>query len=677
MSQSASLAWLKRLPLQRPLRLAIGLLLLAGAAAAQDRGFRPPPDATIQRDNPEARRLSAPGLRSVPAATPVEATRQASLDLDIRYIDGQLWDPGANRYQPVHLRGYMDHDRPAPSGPAQLVGPTIRVTPGDTVRMTLRNTLPSTGACPPGTGHGGPGCSNSTNLHSHGLWVSPTGNSDNVLLDLPPGSTFQYEYNIPADHPAGTFWYHPHRHGAVALQVGSGMAGALIVQGDRKPGDDPDQPGDIDVLTAGMPEKLLVFSQIPYGCFKDGKLQQTASGALPCGAGEVGMVENFYDQLGFGSSTSGGFQGWPATGRYTTVNGVVQPSFALTAGQPERWRLLHAGTGAPISFAIVPVKQGARLAAAGVAASREAETINATCNLATPVTSVEIQADGLTRATAFPTTADTLQPGYRSDLLVAVPQPGQYCLLDLAVPDDASRAPEPQRLLGVLEVAPAPRPVTGTSEAIIRAALVQQARQVLAGPAQARVVAELADPAAIGLGSFVWHRSVAEAELTGQQYVAFAVDNDVTRQPTLYHVNFEAYDPARVDRTLPLLGVEQWVLTAPVFPHVFHIHVNPFQIVSVTAPDGSDATDAKTVANNTKYHDPQYVGMAGVWRDTVFVNQNYTVTTRTRYQRYIGEFVLHCHILDHEDQGMMQNISIVAPGLPGPAAMRAKSGHTH
>ncbi|MNP74338.1 Multicopper oxidase [compost metagenome] len=36
----------------------------------------------------------------------------------------------------------------------------------------------------------------------------------------------------------------------------------------------------------------------------------------------------------------------------------------------------------------------------------------------------------------------------------------------------------------------------------------------------------------------------------------------------------------------------------------------------------------------------------------------YTLYVRTRYERYIGEFVLHCHILDHEDQGMMQNVSI-------------------
>ena len=43
----------------------------------------------------------------------------------------------------------------------------------------------------------------------------------------------------------------------------------------------------------------------------------------------------------------------------------------------------------------------------------------------------------------------------------------------------------------------------------------------------------------------------------------------------------------------------------------------------------------------------------------------YTVVVRTRYERYIGDFVLHCHILDHEDQGMMQNIRIALPDGAG------------
>jgi len=40
-----------------------------------------------------------------------------------------------------------------------------------------------------------------------------------VLLSINPGVDFEYVYNLPPDHPAGTFWYHSHRHGSTALQV--------------------------------------------------------------------------------------------------------------------------------------------------------------------------------------------------------------------------------------------------------------------------------------------------------------------------------------------------------------------------------------------------------------------------------------------------------------------------
>ena len=68
-----------------------------------------------------------------------------------------------------------------------------------------------------------------------------------------------------------------------------------------------------------------------------------------------------------------------------------------------------------------------------------------------------------------------------------------------------------------------------------------------------------------------------------------------------------------------------------------------------------------------------------MWKDTLWVKSLipnvdypkgvYTLVIRTRYQRYIGEYVLHCHILDHEDQGMMQNVQINLPdGQGGTAA---------
>jgi hypothetical protein len=71
--------------------------------------------------------------------------------------------------------------------------------------------------------------------------------------------------------------------------------------------------------------------------------------------------------------------------------------------------------------------------------------------------------------------------------------------------------------------------------------------------------------------------------------------------------------------------------------HPFHIHVNPFEMVR-TGPDGKPET---------------------VWKDTLLIHADTPVTVRSRYEDFTGAFVLHCHILDHEDQGMMQKVEIV------------------
>ena len=148
------------------------------------------------------------------------------------------YNPATGTYDKVRLRSYngtdVDPDTP-------YVSPTIEAVPGDTVYVNLHNQLPADPSCAahdpaPGEPYvNDPHCFNGTNLHTHGLWVNPAGNGDNVLLSINPGVKFQYEYKIPGGHPAGTFWYHTHRHGSTALQVSSGMAGALIIRGDRLP----------------------------------------------------------------------------------------------------------------------------------------------------------------------------------------------------------------------------------------------------------------------------------------------------------------------------------------------------------------------------------------------------------------------------------------------------------
>ncbi|MFM6288738.1 MAG: multicopper oxidase domain-containing protein [Dolichospermum sp.] len=162
-------------------------------------------------------------------------------NLDVKYVEGRIYNPKTNRYDWVKLRSYVHKDKWHNYN--EFVGPTIEVQPGKTVRVNLANKLPEKfdpQKCQDKQGkpeENELNCNNYniTNLHSHGLWISPAGNSDNVLSVVKPGVTFQYEYNIPSDHPAGTFWYHPHLHGSSALQVGSGMSGALIVRGDRVP----------------------------------------------------------------------------------------------------------------------------------------------------------------------------------------------------------------------------------------------------------------------------------------------------------------------------------------------------------------------------------------------------------------------------------------------------------
>ena len=177
-----------------------------------------------------------------------------------------------------------------------------------------------------------PHCFNGTNLHTHGLWINPSGNSDNVLISVNPGVDFQYEYNIPPDHPAGTFWYHSHRHGSTALQVSSGMVGALIVRGTRPP--TATANGDLDTLLKPIsgqpfPERVMVFQQIQYACRDDNDNIETQSptSTYACRPDEVGGVED-YDQFGPGT--------WPASGRFTSINGAVLGHLARRRGRQDR-----------------------------------------------------------------------------------------------------------------------------------------------------------------------------------------------------------------------------------------------------------------------------------------------------------------------------------------------------
>ncbi len=67
------------------------------------------------------------------------------------------------------------------------------------------------------------------NLHTHGLHVSPLGDSDNVILEILPGESNRYQIQIPANHAEGLYWYHPHFHGTVNSEISRGLSGLLVI----------------------------------------------------------------------------------------------------------------------------------------------------------------------------------------------------------------------------------------------------------------------------------------------------------------------------------------------------------------------------------------------------------------------------------------------------------------
>jgi L-ascorbate oxidase len=612
----------------------------------------------------KAKLAAPPPARIVTNAPLVERDQEKKVHLTATMTRAKLYDPATGAYDQVNLRSYESR-RTNPDTP--FVAPTIEAAPGDKLEVSLTNALPAEPECNiPPKPHNTPHCFNTTNLHTHGLWVSPSDHSDNVLLSMKPGDHIDFTFDIPPDHPAGTFWYHPHNHGSTALQVGSGMSGALIIRGNRAP--TTSAPGDIDTLLAPIKpkERVLVMQQIQYACWDGNKIKTNADGTWKCDPTDVGEIRN-YDQRGF--DVEHGSERWTLSGRYTSINGEVLPTFSgAKAGQIERWRMIHAGLANTISVSFRPMKSGAP-APGRLSAMQEASWVTQNC-VGDVVHQFAYATDGLTRSHLIdrgdgkPT---VLQPGYREDVLVIFPKPGRYCVIDEAAPagESITTKAESRQLLGTVAVEPG-KDVADQKGALLDALVTSADRLGKDGkypPEIAeRVMADLKD--GMKLTAFVPHQDLRAVTPVGEQQLAFTIQSGKFMVGTSLRDRSKdkPYDPAVMDRTLKLGSVDEWTMKSRIASHPFHIHVNPFQIVKILDADGHDVSETGEPASG----DMQYADLKGEWKDSIFVKQDYTVVMRTKYQKFTGKFVLHCHILDHEDQGMMENVEITEDGKPSP-----------
>jgi len=199
---------------------------------------------------------------------------------------------------------YVYHGQPVP--------PVIRVQPGTQLHVTLINamTLPSREPCVMDP------CVQATNLHFHGMGVSPVGHADNVLgLAARPGDTLHYAVDIPRAHTPGLFWYHPHPHGESDRQIDDGMSGAIIVEGIER----------FAPAVRGLRERVLVFRSV-----HDTALAHAALDALaPTCRSEPEAPEIAW-----------------------TINGVAQPSIDIAPGERQFWRIVNASGDGFLDLAI-------------------------------------------------------------------------------------------------------------------------------------------------------------------------------------------------------------------------------------------------------------------------------------------------------------------------------------
>ena len=186
--------------------------------------------------------------------------------------------------------------------------PLIRVSPGETIQVRYVNNLPthSNEECALAL------CENMTNLHFHGLHVSPKSPQDDVLTMMAmPGQVLTYRVDIPFDAPPGLYWYHTHPHGESARQDLDGMSGAIVIEGIER----------YYPELRDMPERVLILRDRVVEDGDDRKKIQE-------------QLEIPRDRCG--TSTDQHLE------RVLTVNGAIRPQIPIRPGERQFWRIVNA-----------------------------------------------------------------------------------------------------------------------------------------------------------------------------------------------------------------------------------------------------------------------------------------------------------------------------------------------
>ena len=436
-------------------------------------------------------------------------------------------------------------------------------------------------------------------------------------FELPEQGT-QYK----AGQAPGTHWYHAHKHGSTALHTLHGLAGAFIIEGAY----DQFFKTFYGKQYTSTFEKVMVFQMINPN-------QNLARGGVNFGSLGPGLL---------------------------LLNGQANPTITMRPGEVQLWRIVNATPGSvfkgqtgaagpgvlfPDIFCVqIPDAPVPPCKAAGFQVLQTAK--DGVQFSPANFKSQPFMSGAYVNPSGAPP-GPILAGGNRMDFLVKAPlKPATNPLVVQFMSNNTTAAPG----ANVFTVN-----VTGT-------ALDMKMPASTDWPAMPPFLNDLKQPSDYPHQvTFGWDAEPGRPQVGGGR-LSSNVGLNLPPRYTIDNRQFEQFGPL-VDQCMPLDGLQEWtLLNETTVTHPFHIHINPFQITKIEAPIlATDGNSFKYTtyapADNFVWSDVVAIPAGVVLNDGTFVPGK--VTIRHQFVDFTGTYVLHCHILAHEDRGMMQMVRVV------------------
>jgi FtsP/CotA-like multicopper oxidase with cupredoxin domain len=540
------------------------------------------------------------------------------------------------------------------------------------------------------------------NLHTHGMHISPKGNADNVLLHIPGGMSNTYTFKLPKDLPHGAYWYHSHLHLLTTSHVYYGLAGQLAI--GRLDGNLPvvtenkipirnmllqynyvfDRAGGLaqlnnpnwaqyvstlkapegDALAKGTYRPLLVptnffeskqgtkYATIWYTGTADWNI---GPGSIPDSRGQFHFIPANLQRFTALPGGSGDIPADPSLPDYLrdvqfTVNGQFQPVVKSKAGQTEIWVLSNISDMAYFNLRLTETATGQHPKIAIVGQD------------GIPYTEVHYPLwDGGTRLVVPPAT--------RYAVAVTIPEQGELVLemaprggdvRTMSAPgivytNDGTENPPAE--LGYLSVEP--------SALSYHDGFFVFPTQVLATavPSEGKgTKTEFAEGQPLNAYTVFEDLSKRSPDFKRELTIAGFFANDLASKndPKAFVYAFDGTAFPNVPLLQPRLNsVEEWTfVNNNNDEHPIHIHVNDFQTVASFDPStGIQTPPEQWFIDNANVPVP-------ILGPGEAVIQPGTLSLRSSFDHFTGLFVMHCHRLNHEDNGLMTLVNVIPAVSP-------------